>query len=264
MAVETFGNAAKKRSAGPGGFAVKKLVCALLGSCDFEKALENLDIAPIKIINPLLGFLAALDELTRWRAIRGVGITVSAIAATDIEAAREIMRRLIWSLNDESGGIGWGAPEAMGEIMAENETLACEYHRILLSYIDENGNPLENGLLERGVMWGVARLAQKRPGLLRDFLDPIVSQLQAGDPVKRGLALKTLLLLAGSSEKLPEPGRLAPLLRLLSGDPSEIRLFEDGAFSPYKIGDMAGKLLSLPVFFLETPEGPGPTPRENR
>ena len=53
-------------------------------------------------------------------------------------------RRLIWSLNDESGGIGWGAPEAMGEILARSEKLSCEFYCILLAYIREDGTPLEN------------------------------------------------------------------------------------------------------------------------
>jgi len=56
-----------------------------------------------------------------------------------MESARVIMRRLMWSLNDESGGIGWGAPEAMGEIMARHEQLTKEYSAILGSYIREDG-----------------------------------------------------------------------------------------------------------------------------
>jgi len=36
----------------------------------------------------------------------------------------------MWSLNDESGGIGWGAPEAMGAIMARHTGLADEYANI--------------------------------------------------------------------------------------------------------------------------------------
>ena len=237
--------------AGPGGFALRKRVRAILASPDFEETLANIDIAPGRIINPLLCFLPEIDELTRWRAVRGVGITVSAMARTGLESAREIMRRLIWSLNDESGGIGWGAPEAMGEIMVENETLAIEYHRILLSYIDENGNPLENDLLERGVMWGIGRLSQKRPELLRDWTGPILAQLKSPDAVKRGLALRTLLWLARSREWLPEPGRLAKLFDPMLEDQSAVRIFQDGSFVQYGIDSMARELLSLPDFFCE-------------
>ena len=129
------------RRTGPGGIRLIKLVRSALESPDFEEALKRLDIPPQKMINPLLCALFEPDEVLRWRVVRGVGITVSAMAEKDLESARVIMRRLMWSLNDESGGIGWGAPEAMGEIMAENETLASEYHRILVSYIDVTGKP---------------------------------------------------------------------------------------------------------------------------
>jgi hypothetical protein len=237
----------------PSGFELRKLVRSLLESPDFEEALKRIDIAPKKLINPLLCFLFETDEAIRWRAVRGVGITVSAIARKALEPARTIMRRLIWSLNDESGGIGWGAPEAMGEIMAENEVLAREYYRILVSYIDENGNVLGNDELERGVMWGIDRLAQKRPELLREWTGPVLAQLKSPDPVKRGLALRTLLFLeAGASWAAEQPSppegrleldRLTPLLVPLLEDQSEIRIFQDGSFACYKIGRLASELL---------------------
>jgi hypothetical protein len=262
------------------GFELRRLVRSLLEWPDFEEALKKIDIPPKKIINPLLCFLFETDELIRWRAVRGVGITVSAIAETALEPARTIMRRLIWSLNDESGGIGWGAPEAMGEIMAENEALAREYYRILVSYIDENGNLLENNELERGVMWGINRLAQKRPELLREWTGPVQAQLKSPDPVKRGLALRTLLFLAagahpksrplarwaaeqpspppgpapyahpGAAANLaggPGPQTLALLLPPLLKDQSEIRIFQDGSFAEHKICRMASELLDLTV-----------------
>ncbi len=229
---------------GRGGFALRKHLRSLLEASDFEEVLtRKAGVAPEKIINPLLCFLYDTDETIRWRAVRAVGITVSAIAENDLEAARTIMRRLIWSLNDESGGIGWGAPEAMGEIMAENETLASEYHPILVSYIDEDGNLLENDELERGVMWGINRLALKRPELLRKWTGPILAQLKSADAVKRGLAVLTLLLLADSSLSSLE---LAPTVRLLTPllqDRSEIRIFQHGSFEKHKISGLASELL---------------------
>ena len=231
-------------SIGKGGFASRKHVRSLLESPDFEGALKGTDVAPEKIINPLLCFLYDTNETIRWRAVRGVGITVSTIAGKALESARTIMRRLIWSLNDESGGIGWGAPEAMGEIMAENEALAREYHRILVSYIDENGNLLENDELERGVMWGINRLAQKRPELLWEWTAPIVEQLSSSDLVKAGLALRTLMFLVKSSpggfELDLDAASLAPLLQ----NQTQIRIFQDGSFDVYTIGRLAEELLS--------------------
>jgi hypothetical protein len=77
------------------------------------------------------------------------------------------MRRMIWNLNDESGGIGWGSPETMGESMACHNRLAGEYHRILVSYIRPDGNFLEHPELQKGLLWGLARLAAVQPELAR-------------------------------------------------------------------------------------------------
>ena len=118
--------------------------------------------------------------------MRAVGITVSAIARTDLEPGPGNHATAYLELNDESGGIGWGAPEAMGEITAENEILAREYHPILVSYIDEKGNPLENHLLERGVMWGIGRLAQKSPELLREVDRSGAFTVEIPRPGKKG------------------------------------------------------------------------------
>ena len=228
---------------GQGGFAHRKHARSLLESSDFEEVLKRTEVAPEKMINALLCCLYDIDETIRWRAVRAVGITVSAIAGKALELSRTIMRRLIWSLNDESGGIGWGAPEAMGEIMAENETLALEYHRILVSYIDEDGNPLENDELERGVMWGISRLAQKRPELLRDWTGLILAQLNSPDLVRKGLALRTLLFLVDSSPGSLDLSLQAALPAPLLQNQSQIRIFQDGSFEVYTIGGLASKLL---------------------
>ena len=71
------------------------------------------------------------------------------------------MRRLMWSLNDESGSIGWGAPEAMAEIMARNKKLADEYYKILISYSEQGKNYLEHEGLQRSVRRGIERITSK-------------------------------------------------------------------------------------------------------
>jgi len=96
------------------------------------------------VINPLFSFLYNNDEQVRWRTVTAFGAVVAKLADEDMEAARIIMRRLMWNLNDESGGIGWGSPEAMGETLARHEGLAKEYARILLSYARQDGNYLEH------------------------------------------------------------------------------------------------------------------------
>jgi len=207
----------------------------LLHSEDFEERIRDSGrFPPRRVINPLLSFLYDTDEVVKWRAVKAIGIVVATMADDDMEAARGIMRRLIWSLNDESGGVGWGSPEAMGEIMAMHGGVAEEFFRILVSYIREDCNPLENGLLERGVLWGLARLAQARPHLLRCAVESFYPYLASADPVHRGLAAWALGFLDSG---VPE-ARLRPLLE----DHTEIRVYDMGEVRSYRVSELAKAL----------------------
>ncbi|MDL1963099.1 MAG: HEAT repeat domain-containing protein [Deltaproteobacteria bacterium] len=168
---------------------LKKETLELLSHKDFEKSLEKIRQLPARqVVNPLFSFFYNSDELVRWRAVAAMGTVVSKLADHDMESARVIMRRLIWNLNDESGGIGWGSPEAMGEIMARHGRLAGEYHKILISYIMPDGNYLEHEILQRGVLWGIGRLAHARPHLVKNFADLLCPYMESPDPILRGLA----------------------------------------------------------------------------
>ncbi len=127
------------------------------------------NVPPKKVLSTLIRSFYQPEGLERWIAIRAFGTVVARLARQDMEEARIVMRRLMWSLNDESGGIGWGAPEAMAEAMAQDETLAREYARILLSYVWEDGNYLEHLPLRRGALWGLYRLAQTRPEIFKEI-----------------------------------------------------------------------------------------------
>ena len=140
----------------------KKKIYNLLCQDDFTEAVKEISRLPArKIISPLISSLCSTDEKIERRAAAAIGIITAKLADHDIESARVIMRRLMWSLNDESGGIGWGAPEAMAEIMARNKKLADEYRKILISYSEPGKNYLEHEGLQKSVRRGLERLACK-------------------------------------------------------------------------------------------------------
>ena len=171
------------------GRQLKVKIKKLLLQEAFEEGLAEVAAVPArKAVNPLFSFLCSTDETLKWRAVTAMGKVVDRLAEKDIESARVIMRRLMWHLNDESGGIGWGCPEAMGEIMALNEKLADEFWRILISYAQPEGNFLEHPTLQRGLLWGIGRMAHARPQLLKDCAAYLHFFLQAGDAHLRGLA----------------------------------------------------------------------------
>lgn len=119
-----------------------------------------------RVVNPLFAQIQSSDDHIKSRAVASMGQVVAALADQDMEAARVVMRRLMWSLNDESGGIGWGAPESMGEIMALHAGLAREFHKILISYVDSEGNYLEYEPLRQGAVQGLKRLFAAQPRIM--------------------------------------------------------------------------------------------------
>ena len=187
----------------------KRKVIDLLKADDFAGVLETFRSYPARrVINPLFSCLCSTEPQIKWRAVTALGAVVANLAQDDMESARVVMRRMIWNLNDESGGIGWGVPETMGEVMARHEGLAREYVNILVSYIREDGNFLEYEPLQQGVLWGLGRLAQTSPELLQDAGAHLHPFLSSEDATLRGLAAWILGLLGGPQHE----SELEPLL----------------------------------------------------
>ncbi len=191
-------------------------------------------IPPRKAITPLISAIYSQNRQIRWNAITALGTTIARMASQgDMEHARTIMRRLIWSLNDESGGIGWGAPETMAEAMVHHRGLYEEYARILLSYIREDGNFLEYPPLRRGALWGIGRIGYSDPSIMmaidaRKYLKPY---LEDPDPESRGLAAWAMGAL-GTYQDIPA-------LQALSDNKEPVEIFIDGHLERLSIGDVA-------------------------
>jgi hypothetical protein len=219
------------------GRELKNKTFDLLSQKDFKKGLKEICRLPARqAVNPLFSFLFSLDENLKWRSITAFGEMVARLAKCDLESARIIMRRLMWNLNDESGGIGWGSPEAMGEIMARSPRLAEEYSTILVSYIRPDGNFLEHEVLQRGVLWGLGRLAYARSEMVSyaaAFLPPF---LDSQDPTLRGLAVWA----AGA---LPVEKNL-PFIKPLAEDSAKFKLFIDGEMIEKSIRKLVAEVLS--------------------
>ena len=219
------------------GRQLKKEIFAFLAAPDIQTRLASLDAFPARqIVNPLFSFLYHLEPMTKWHAVSAMGHVVAGLAEKDVESARVVMRRMIWNLNDESGGIGWGSPEVMGECMARHPGLAGEYNRILVSYIRPDGNFLEHPELQKGLLWGLARLAAVRPERVRDAGPFLLPFLASEDPEHRGLAS----LAAGLLKEELARKALARLRR----DSREIDLYRDHRLERVCVSELADKALA--------------------
>ncbi len=196
---------------------IKRKIFQYLASRPLGEIFELLASYPdVVVVNVLFMALCDHDRRIRWRAISCFGDVVPRIEKKQREQARIIMRRFLWSLNDESGGIGWGAPEAMAEIMVNSEHLRGEYLHMLISYAQEDGdelfqdgNFLELPMLQRGLLWGIGRMNYSCTELMLETgVDrELVKYFDSQDREVKNLALWALagLDVKIAKEVLPEP-----------------------------------------------------------
>ncbi|MDR3361591.1 MAG: HEAT repeat domain-containing protein [Desulfovibrio sp.] len=176
-------------------------------------------------IAPLFSFLP-YGSTIKHRAAVALGQVTTRLADEQIEEGRNVVRRLMWHMNEESGNIGWGIPEAFGEILAASERLAKEYHTILFSYIINTGqddNYCDNSALRRSCYWAAGRLAEARPQLCLRWRSRIADGLHDEDIVCRGQAAWALSHLPPDFMDVPTLRRLAEsghaeLCELFDGD----------------------------------------------
>jgi len=206
--------------------AEKEIVIALLEGRRLEELAEMVagKRSSLRYLNRLL---YDRSNLLRWRAIEGMGAVADRLAREDPEVVRNIIRNLFWSINEESGGIGWSAPECIGEIIYRRPDLFHEYTSMVLSFAGE-------GMLRRGVLWAAGRIAQARPELGREAAPEIIGYLDDPDPVVRGYTLRFLGIIGDKSD--------FELHRHLLEDRSAVPVYENGLLTEVTIADLAAAL----------------------
>ncbi|WP_457577295.1 DVU0298 family protein [Desulfomarina sp.] len=211
---------------------LKALIFSLLAQENPEEIFRfSEEISAHILIHYLFLALCHPDEQVRWNSVNCFGRVVPRLAEENPEEARVVMRRFLWSLNDESGGIGWGCPEAMAEIMCYSSILRNEYLHMLISYmkqdgeeIHQDGNYLELPMLQRGLLWGIARLCQLHGEEMagKNIVDDVTAYLDSTDLHVVALAIWTLGLL-GCGDKIKKN-------RLLKNQVESIRLYRNLRF----------------------------------
>lgn len=227
---------------------LKRRIRAGLSGPDWRRELSELDRAPAtRLPGPLFSLLLDPDPLVRWRSVEAFGRAVARMADDPaqggLEKARVILRQCLWRLNEESGGLGWGAPEALGETLARHARLAGEFHRVLASYVREEtvgeGNYLEHVPLRGSVFWALGRLAEARPGLLRAETPALLAGLAEEDAANRGLCAYALGLVCAGGH-FPQ---VRQALERLADDPAPFERFNGEELENLTVGQAARQAL---------------------
>ena len=194
-------------------------------------------VAPAVRLGPLFSLLLDRDPLTAWRAVTAFGAAMADLAAARLEDAREVWRNLMWRVNEESGNIAWGIPQCMGETLARVPVLAADYHRILISYVQEMDGDctyIDHAPLRRGSWWAVCRLAEAAPQLAARALPELGAAVADCDGEARGLACLALARLN------PDPSRsLIAALTAVADDPFPFDFYDGWQLVPMTVGQAA-------------------------
>lgn len=166
------------------------------------------------------------DDVRTWRAIEAMG---AAARYAPVDVVRETTRKLLWSMTDESGGIGWSAPEMLGEIIRANP---AEYHDLI---------PLvwhcqDEDLFRAGALWALYRAAQTG----REYVVPVVEKLDelAADPNPAVRGYAALL-----ADAVDWPAR-DTIFNALLNDINELNIYAEGKLYATTVHSCAEMLLN--------------------
>jgi hypothetical protein len=115
--------------------AIKQRVRHLLVQEDLA-GIERLAVVERRVLSYLTALTYDAETGVADRAVLALGLAAGAVADQDPEFVRGHLRRLFWLLNDESGGIGWRAAEAIGEIIRARPDRFAEFIPNLVWLLD--------------------------------------------------------------------------------------------------------------------------------
>jgi len=140
----------------------------------------NLVERPSKLIRSLTGLLYIDDMKIRHGAAYTLGLITQKIykKKRDKEKVQQLLQKLLWSLNDESGFVCWGAPEAIGEIVKDIPDFKMVYAQFLISFLSHPQVILNNDDLEKSSLIGLARIGELDSHLIEQLAPIIISYIE--------------------------------------------------------------------------------------
>lgn len=141
-----------------------------------------------RVLDGLFSFTFDPDPLIAWRAVQAMGNAADRVADEHPDYVLNYLRRLYWLLSEESGGIGWRAPETMAEIICHRPRQFSDYIPIVVSLLREMAAE-DLAHFKPGILWAIGRLATLAETEIERVLPDIVACLDDADPQIRGMAI---------------------------------------------------------------------------
>jgi hypothetical protein len=188
-------------------------------------ALAELSAQTGGVITILLSFTFDPDSLLHWRATEAIGH----LAKSQPKQIKDIIPRLLWSLNEDSASFGWGAAAVLGEIGKNNYALVEDIILMLFHFLEED-------FTREGILWGLGRLGQTQPQVVQEAAPRIQACLDDPNPQVKTYAAWSLGII-GCQAAIPDLQRLA-------ADPALVKLYESDTLRETTVGQIAREALA--------------------
>lgn len=180
-----------------------------------------------RVFGKLISFAFDKEDVLCWHAIAAMGVCAAAVAKNDVSRVRNVVQRLIWSAREESGGMGWSAPELLAQIACASPRHFPDIPPIIVSLHVED----EEKVFLKGVLWAIARMGAADIRDVPGAAEVVLSSLEDSDPQVRGLAVRAAIEagIEGTSERL----------QALADDQGRLMIFESGRLKQKTVAQLA-------------------------
>lgn len=228
---------------------IKRTIQHALDQNDLE-GIASLAQRNRRVISTLIRMAYDKETLAGWRAIKAIGRAAKALVKTDEEFLRVTMRKLLWSLSDESGGIGWSAPEILGEIVSADPEKFSDIIPLIAGVYE-----IEERVFRPGIVYALARIAETAPERVAGYQKVIILSLTDKEPLVKINALKLVerlwdVICENNVWTLEYRDRVSKVISNLIDDHGVAWIYSDDRFIDIEVGDNAKNLAKKMVIKL--------------
>lgn len=124
---------------------------------DHAAVLELAGNSAPRVIRYLSSRLYVDDPWIQRQTVAALGAVAADRRVMDEQRTLDLLRRFVWALNDESGAVPYGVPEAIGEVLTVRPEFRQAFLPILCALLTED-DMSQTGPIERGAIWAVGRV----------------------------------------------------------------------------------------------------------
>lgn len=209
----------------------KILIRELLEEQKYKKILELGSKRPNKTLKIIqMNLFGEWDDPLRWSAIEAIGRLTKDLAPKYPELYKNLIRRFLWAMNDESGNVPWSSAEGIGVIITNQPGLYGSFTPMLIT------NSLENFICFPGLLWSVGKIAQRKPSLIIPFVDKLLPFLESEDSLLLGHAVWAFGELGYADAKKK--------VKKLQNRTEKIVIYKDNELQQVSVGELALEALN--------------------